>query len=185
MIFDLRPFRHAGDPIPQASTARNYEEKFMVASLLRPGAILEIGVRYGYSAAAFLSGSPRATYYGIDACTVASGGVTDSLGVARAMLGRNFLGRVTLAQADSQLLAELPPPPPGGWALIHVDGDHSYEGCAHDLRLAAAAGPRWILVDDITLIPDVRRATEDWLSESGWHGVFLPTYRGDMLCQHH
>lgn len=55
--------------------------------------------------------------------------------------------------------------------LVQVDGDHSYDGCLHDLLIAhTALHPRWILVDDWTAPnhqKDVQEATRDFVRLSG------------------
>src|ERR1700693_6175541 len=43
-----------------------YRLKWAIARVLRPQRILEVGVRYGSSAAAFLNACPECTYLGID-----------------------------------------------------------------------------------------------------------------------
>ena len=43
-----------------------YESKYRIAADIKPASIVEIGVRYGYSAAAFLLACPQAKYMGFD-----------------------------------------------------------------------------------------------------------------------
>jgi hypothetical protein len=52
-----------------------YRLKWAIASVVAPGSILEIGVRNGYSAGAFLGARPRARYLSIDADTDTHGGI--------------------------------------------------------------------------------------------------------------
>ncbi len=66
--------------------------------------------------------------------------------------------------------------------LVHVDGDHSYNGCLHDLRLAAEIG-RWVLVDDLDWQIPVRAAVTAFLEETRYRAIELPTVRGDMLIE--
>jgi hypothetical protein len=43
-----------------------YKLKYSIAQAIQPKSILEIGVRYGYSARSFLEACPMAHYLGID-----------------------------------------------------------------------------------------------------------------------
>ena len=64
--------------------------------------------------------------------------------------------RYTLVVGNSQQMAELPRAD-----LVYIDGDHTFDGCSHDLELAAAATD-WILVDDYDSISTVRQACDQW-----------------------
>jgi predicted O-methyltransferase YrrM len=127
-----------------------------VAARLRPRRIAEIGVRAGCSAFAFLSAVPGASYLGVDADVAAHGGIPGFLRHARAVLDGLD---ATLLRADTRRLEALP----GRFDSVHVDGDHSYAGCLHDLGLAARAAPH-ILVDDYDSHPEVRQACHTFLA---------------------
>lgn len=157
--------------------ARLYDEKYRIAAMLQPKTILEIGVRAGYSAAAFLSACP-ATYLGLDADLDCSGGWLGAPQLAKTMLKEHFGDRARIETVNTQELQTLE----GRYDLAHVDGDHSYEGALHDLRLAAGV-TKWILVDDIDFLPDVGRAVADFLKETGYSHIYMPTFRGDCLIQ--
>ncbi len=153
------PFKHVD------ATRQYYETKWRIARQLGPGSILEIGVRAGYSAFVFLRAlRSDATYLGIDSglCDAESGNAY--LAHASKMLLLSPRRRIWVTQAQS--LYAWPNPPEGFqlWDLIHVDADHSYDGCLHDLRLSAAIG-RWILVDDYDTGSEIRRACETLLAE--------------------
>jgi hypothetical protein len=148
---------HPTDPYrPTEDFRRHYQVKHEVATRLRPQRIAEIGVRAGYSAFAFLSAVPQASYVGLDADRGEYGGVIGYVDHTRQSL-RGF--RVTLMRADTQQLHALP----GRFDLVHVDGDHSRAGCLHDLGLAARAASH-VLVDDYDFLPEVRRACHDFLA---------------------
>jgi hypothetical protein len=185
MSFDISPYLNPADPWPATERPEDvrhcYEFKFAVSQLLRPDRILEIGVRYGYSAAAFLAGSPGAAYVGLDADNSTYGGTGGAYREAERMLRENFDSEILILECDTQ--AGRPDLAPG-FDLAHVDGDHSRAGCLSDLRLAVALGAKRILVDDITHPPDpgVAEAVAEFLAETGYEHVYFPdTLRGDCL----
>ena len=139
----------------------------------------EIGVRAGYGAAAFLAACPQASYHGVDAENRQHGGLPGAVGWARTMLARHFPGRAI--RIDAPLDTRQQTPDGSGYDLAHVDGDHSFAGCLHDLELVERLGCPWILVDDIDYLPPVRHAVELFLGRTGYRHVYLPSFRGDCL----
>jgi hypothetical protein len=151
----LHPVDLEGAPAWQ----RHYETKYAVAARLRPRSICEIGVRGGYSALAFLLACPDSFVLGIDDDSATHGGMPGMLGHARCILaGRPFALMVYSSQALPRL--------PFDFDLVHVDGDHSYAGTLHDLRLAWDAG-RAVLIDDYHSIPSVGQACDDFFGPRG------------------
>ena len=98
---------------------------------------------------------------------------------ARSTLKERFNGRTQVIALDTQRVRSLLC---GPIDLVHVDADHSYEGCLHDLRLAAQVA-RWVLVDDLNWLAPVRAAVTAFLDETGYKAIELPTVRGDMLIE--
>lgn len=117
-----------------------YRMKWAIARALRPRRILEIGVRYGYSALAFLDACPAAEYTGLDLDIAQFGGEPGALEWAREKTSGY---RATFLQCDSQKLRDLPG---GRYDLIHVDGQQDGDGTVHDLEMALRAG-EFILLD--------------------------------------
>jgi hypothetical protein len=149
---------HPEDPYrPDDAFRRHYQAKHDLAARLRPRRIAEIGVRAGYAAYAMLSAVPDASYVGFDADVAAHGGEPGFFDYAATVL-RGF--DVSLVRQDTRQLDALP----GRYDLVHVDGDHSYEGCLHDLHLACRAAPH-VLVDDYDFLPEVRRACDDFVKD--------------------
>jgi hypothetical protein len=183
-MFDISPYLNPADPWPgqgepMSIIQRLYSEKYNLASILRPNSILEIGVRCGYSAAAFLAACPTARYLGIDHGVPGDkhGGLDGALDFARQMLAEKFpSAQARIEVADTQQMSALPG---GSVDLVYIDGDHSYSGCRHDLHLAAALRPRYVLVDDVTYLPLVRHAVEEFCV--GRRFLRLDTVRGDVL----
>jgi hypothetical protein len=167
---------HPDDPYrPTEDFRRHYQVKHDIAARLRPRRIAEIGVRAGYAAFAFLSALPRAQYVGLDADLPAHGGIPGFFGHARTVLD-GF--DATLVHADTRRFDALP----GRFDLVHVDGDHSYDGCLHDLALAARAAPH-VLVDDYDSLPEVRQACHAFLAaHPGTRAEYIDDgLRGNLL----
>jgi len=140
--FDFRRIASPDDPAKQRfdEWVEYYKLKAAIAQVLEPKSILEIGVRFGYSAAAFLHGSPAASYLGIDNDSDTFGGTPGAIQWARQMLRDK---QATFVIANSQTLNRFPG---GVYDLIHVDGQQDGDGTYHDLKLAVKQG-RIVLVD--------------------------------------
>ena len=174
-----------GDPYqPEPGAEEYYRVKHAIARYTEAQSICEIGVRAGYSAAAFLSAGYARQYIGFDLDMGTDGGVRGYMVHARATLLRAF-PQVTgvIARANSQCFtpAEL-----GCHDLVHVDGDHSYFGAYLDVDNALKSGSQFILVDDVDMMPDVSSATMNALAANGspqaWY-VSDGGYRGNVLIQ--
>jgi len=166
-----------------------------IAKKYAPREILEIGVRYGYSAVAMCLGAMAGhaeaqngcfpAYEGIDACffSLPSDPKISSNAVAEA----NFL-RMLPHQLETRLyhcdtrygLPEAVLCNTNVYDLINVDGDHSYEGCYRDLtNVWPLAAPGAIVIVDDTGMVEVARAVEHFRGECEskgelegfqWHG---------------
>jgi 2-polyprenyl-3-methyl-5-hydroxy-6-metoxy-1,4-benzoquinol methylase len=140
--FDFRSIAYPADPFQAAfpDWVDYYRLKSAIATVLQPAKILEIGVRYGYSYAAFKDGWPKAHYVGIDLNVDSFGGAGGAIEWARAMgepAGDEFI------VGNTQLMDRLPG---DVYDLIHIDGQQDGEGTYHDLSVAVSQG-RWLLVD--------------------------------------
>lgn len=140
--YDFRRSANPEDPLKHRfdEWISYYRLKWAIARALQPRRILEIGVRFGYSAAAFLDACPDAEYLGIDNDSDMFGGQKGAIHWARRItrgLNANYL------IADSQQLEEFPG---GPYDLIHIDGQQDGAGSMRDLRKALGK-TRHILFD--------------------------------------
>lgn len=114
-----------------------------IAAVLQPKFICEIGVASGIAAMAFMTACPKARYFGIDNR------------FEEEMRGVNLVDHAMellkpfdacFLDEDSQLISDLYTT----YDLIHIDGDHSREACAHDVEIAwnALTPDGWLLIDD-------------------------------------
>jgi len=140
--FDFRAYANPSDPLSPLfkEWVPYYRLKFAIAKALQPKSILEVGVRFGYSARAFLEASPAAKLLGIDLDCDLYGGQKGALHWARQITAAYDAEFVT---ADTQQMKRLP----GSiYDLIHVDGQQDGDGSWHDLELAVNQG-RYVLAD--------------------------------------
>lgn len=153
-----------GDRIqPTEARRRYYQAKRDVVERIRPMFIAEIGVRAGYSAFAMLDAAPEGCHYmGIDLDQGTHGGDPGCVDHARTLLAP-FDAEIRVQ--DSQTLDRLPK----GVDLLHIDGDHSFDGCLSDLQLAEDSEVRWVLVDDYDYVPEVGTAVRYFAGTRTYH----------------
>jgi 2-polyprenyl-3-methyl-5-hydroxy-6-metoxy-1,4-benzoquinol methylase len=177
--FDFRSLANPQDPLQHlfADWVPYYRMKWAIATVLQPQSILEIGVRYGYSARAFLAAAPRAKFVGIDLDSDRFGGVRGAIDWARESL-RNY--DCELIVADSQRMERLPG---SDYDLIHVDGQQDGDGSFRDLELALKQG-RYVLVDGYHWTQTNYLAVNDFLWQNrdrlDWYAA-IPGYAGELL----
>ena len=111
--------------------------RLAVAAILRPTNIYEVGIGWGISARAFMTGYPSAHYFGID---------TGEMGVNPAEALSGTYGQCETL--DSYSLAAFVHPN-GPIDLVHIDGNHERSHKKSDVRKAIASGAEWMLVDDM------------------------------------
>jgi predicted O-methyltransferase YrrM len=154
-----------------------YRVKYDLAKRFNPKRILEIGVRAGYSAYAFLSACPYAAYTGIDAENGTHGGEGGPwMWWARKLLGdRN----ATFIEADSQEMAGIQ----GTYDFIHIDGDHTTIGLLHDLSICwpAMSESGVILVDDYDYLKPVQQGCDIWNKRPDVRSEYVNSLRGEVL----
>lgn len=158
----------------------NHSYYYAICRLLQPRTILEIGVLDGLSMIAMLLGSPGAHCTGWDI----EGYTKGSMQTARRNLnlcgitGERFDLQIRNSRDERMLHI-------GQYDLIHIDGDHSYEGCIHDLNLTVGSSSN-VLLDDYIDHAGVTRAVDEFVN---WHNktlagfLKLPTKTGVVLIQ--
>lgn len=141
-IFDFRSYANPDDELRGlfSEWVDYYRMKFAIAMAVKPASILEIGVRYGYSAISFLSAAPKARFVGIDNNSCTFGGKEGSKHWAQKI---TFKYDTKFICADSQKMSCFPGEK---YDLIHIDGQQDGDGTYNDLEKAIRKG-RYILVD--------------------------------------
>lgn len=144
--------------------------------------VLEIGVRYGYSAVAFIRGNPVREYVGIDYDLYDASSSTKSRANLDYLTNQQPVD-VTLIKADTQTLENLDVLDGRRFDFIHIDGDHSYEGALTDLRTfwnVLDVGGH-MLVDDSIFYGSVRSACVQFAKEVDEPCYDVKTYRGTWV----
>lgn len=155
----------------------NYREWYAgYAKALEPKRVLEIGVLRGDSCIALLQGFPSIEHF-----ELYDWEKEGPLSEAIANIRRHSQATITAHPGDTQQLAELGET--GLFDLIHIDGDHTYPGCLHDLTLAAPhLAPGGLMVaDDASTSPVSEAVKEFQRANQGWQSIFIPTTRGHRL----
>lgn len=181
--WDLLDHVYKDDPMAHCFPVwqRIYRLKWAIAAAIMPMSILEIGVRYGYSAFAFLAPAPGAHYLGLDNDGDVSGGVAGSLKWAASQLRK--YEKASVLKTDTQKLQRLPG---DVWDLIHVDGQQDGRSTDHDLSLAVEQA-RYILIDGYWWSEENYKSISNWLSVNRvkieWYAVMndAASQYGDVL----
>lgn len=179
--YDFRTTANPEDPFRYLFDAwvPYYRLKQAIAAHLKPRRILEVGVRFGYSAQAFLDACPSAYYLGLDIDSPTFGGQRGSIYWARKALSQ---WHTDLCIIDSQKLDRFPG---GHYDLIHVDGQQDGAGTLHDLELALRQAS-WVLLDGYFWSRDNFLWASEFLLQNRArieHYTVIPGYAGELLIQ--
>ncbi len=144
--------------------------------------VLEIGVRYGYSAVAFIHGNRVREYVGLDYDLYDPSSSTKSRANLDYVKAQQHVD-VTLIKVNTQTLDNLDILQGRTFDFIHIDGDHSYEGALTDLRtfwnLLSVGGH--MLVDDSVFYGSVRSACVEFAKQVDEPCYDVKTYRGTWV----
>lgn len=158
-----------------------YYYKWYYAELSKSKRILEIGVRLGYSAFAFMSSSYCEEYTGWDIQKPIDGGMTfDTTDWVKDKVFSKFPSiKSNLETKDTQIDEWLS----DEYDFIHVDGSHSYFGALSDCSKAYSVLSKGglMVVDDYVFIPAVKKAVDCFLDEKDLPLVVGYSKRGDAL----
>jgi hypothetical protein len=156
-----------------------YKTRYDIAHKIQPKIICEIGVRMGYSALAFLQAAPKAFYVGYDNYQGEHGGCSREMGLVWASKILSEYDHIINPACDTQKTTSLLL----GGDFFHVDADHSFDGCTHDMGLAVNAGAEWILVDDYYYIRSVKEAADDFVKKHNLKATTFKNMRGQILIE--
>jgi 2-polyprenyl-3-methyl-5-hydroxy-6-metoxy-1,4-benzoquinol methylase len=177
--YDFRHSTNPADPLKHLfdDWVSYYRLKWAIARVLQPKRILDIGVRFGYAAAAFLDACPNAMYLGIHADSEDFGGHKGAIEWAR-RITREYSADYLIA--DSKQLDEFPG---GPYDLIHIDGRQDGARWIQGLLKALPKG-RHILFDgyfgtrtNFQHVSEFLYCHRDVIESC----VILPGYAGELL----
>lgn len=158
-----------------------YRCKWYYAELSRAKSILEIGVRLGYSAYAFMSSLHCESYTGWDIQEPIDGGMDfDTFPWVEEKIFSKFPRvkaslKVMNTQKDDWGIEK--------FDLIHVDGDHSFAGTLSDCVKAYGIlnDGGLMVVDDYIFIDSVKKAIDVFIDEKDLIKIVGYSKRGDAL----
>ena len=168
------------DPVHDYILSNNcYEWYYTIAKVLKPKSILEIGVRFGYSLVSMMKGAENSIEYvlGMD---------NDSYIHNSTQLARGYCELVkpnitTIDVVNSQKIQKLD----RHFDLVHIDGDHTYNGKIYDLNLIKN-NCIYCIIDDYDFIDSVRKATDDFMLDNTSiikNKLYIPSFRGTMILE--
>jgi len=177
--FDFREYAHTPDQFSHLfdEWVPYYRMKYAICQTINPRSILEVGVRYGYSAITFLKAAPDATYLGIDNDTNIDGGEKGAIRWAKIIAEPYKAGFLI---ADTQ---EMNTFPGDFYDFIHIDGQQDGDGTTHDLEMALEKG-RWILLDGFFWCKDNLLSSTYFLDKYKnfiEFSLVIPSYAGELL----
>ncbi len=160
---------------------------FAVGAVVKPIAILELGVRFGYGLIAMAKGAMTARP-GRELLLTGIDNEADGI-PSNAIARRNIKAEIgetmatTIFNWDTRRLGCNQPVWFNGFSLVHVDADHSVDGITAELSLAfATVNPAsgCILVDDCD-VPHVCAAAIQECKRIGVEPLELPTFHRTMV----
>lgn len=157
-----------------------YEHYYAISKFYQPSSILEIGVRFGYSLGTMIKASDKIEKVtGID-CDEYN---ADSLQIAEKNIKKFIRDDIsyTFRNMNSHSIKKFD----SVADLVHIDGDHSYEGKIQDLDLVKNVG-KVIIVDDYTYLEQVRQAADDWMKNNKdiiKNHFFFESIRGTLVME--
>jgi len=177
--FDFRIFSNPDDELAYLfdEWIPYYRMKYAICKAINPRSILEVGVRYGYSAITFLQASPDSTYLGIDNDTDTFGGSSGAIQWAKKITSHYH---ATFLIANTQEMESFPGE---CYDLIHIDGQQDGDGTFHDLELALPKAKFILIVGFFWSKENMLSATYflEKYKQFIEYSLIIPSYAGDLL----
>ena len=177
--YDFRVFSYPDDDLSYLfdEWVPYYRMKYAICKVLKPKTILEIGVRFGYSAITFLSAVPDTKYLGIDYDSNTFVGSNGAIHWVKEIT-KNYNAKFLMENTQ-----EMEVLPGTEYDLIHIYGQQEGDGTFHDLELALPKA-KWILLDGYF------RSKENMLSATYFlekykqfvdYAIIIPSDVGNLL----
>lgn len=135
-----------------------------LAKILQPKEVLEIGALAGYSLIAMLHGADSIEeIFWVDNESYVPRSNVLCIGNLTHYLSHCYNPPRHLALDHSRMRFDLLRFVNGShFDLIHIDGDHSFEGKLQDLLISYVLKPKYIILDDYLGLAEVQEAVEFW-----------------------
>lgn len=152
--------------------------------------VAEIGVRWGYSLNAFCHANPNIEFHGFDLINGGHGGQyhVNTFPYIQSKINIKFPNiKLNLYHQNTQEMETLNNMK---FDYIHVDGDHSYNGCYHDMEIAFKSSNKGAIMhlDDYehTNVPEVKQAIDAWVianEDKILKHYSYPSLRGEYIIE--
>ena len=164
-IFDINEglfFKEKDQKNHEYITSGNYYEwYYSISKEIQPKSILEIGVRYGYSLCSMALACDKDIYLeGWDSVIDLPECEHDILLIAEKNLRGLGYNNINLKNVNSHATSIN-----RVFDLVHIDGDHSYEGKVADLNLVKNK-TTFLIVDDYFHVNAVKRAVDLFVEQN-------------------
>lgn len=185
-IFDINEclfFKELGVAGHEYITSNNYYEwYYSLTKEINPESILEIGVRYGYSLCCMALACGKDVYLeGWDSVDTLPLVERDILDIAKENLKNLGYNNFNIITQDSHSVQKMP----RKFDLVHIDGDHSYQGKIMDLDLVKNSC-KYLIIDDYHHLPQVRMAVDFFMEQNQniiKEAYIINSFRGTMFVE--
>ena len=164
------------DEVYEALRDNQYHHYYDIIREFDIKSVLEIGVRARYSMFSMLSANPSLLYRGLEI----NMGETKRLGFfdhAKKLASGFVEADIKFIEESSRTVDRLP----RRFDMIHIDGNHSFDFCFHDLKICAPMSDL-LFVDDYDYVEDVKRAVEHFKQVTPEiYSRYIPSYRGNVI----
>jgi len=159
-----------GDRYPDEIMSNYFAQYGGMVQKYRPRRILEIGVRYGYTAIVLCTAALyTAVRSGKTDCDVEYLGIDDESYHANSCAQANENFRIAIPWANARCLRwnsfDGLPPSCNSFDMIAIDGNHDQHGVFNDLQICwPALNPGGVILLDDYQMPQIVRAIDNWLA---------------------
>lgn len=144
----------------------------VIADLVKPKKMIEIGFNAGHSALAWMETLPNLTVHSIDICR--HGYTQPCAKEIEKVYGKRFkFGKIDSHQINPRSFA--------GYDFAFIDGGHEREDIQNDWMICANSEIEWILIDDYDLNKEIRSLVQHIIASEDHSYVFAGIFRYESM----